>query len=164
MRWGGTFIPASGGRSAKGRQHVGTTAGSEGQVSGSRFGVKSGQVIQEFGYDDDVDQDLRADLEEAAGSELVDEYFDDVTDAAILWWREEDGDVHDLTDLMVDAQAGLEDGGLIWIFTPKSGRPGHVRPAEVEEAASTAGMHATSAVSAAANWSGIRLTARGRGK
>ncbi|CAM3477500.1 DUF3052 domain-containing protein [Occultella aeris] len=144
------------------------TAGSVASPSGdqptSRFGVGSGQVIQEFGYDDDVDEELRAELEKAAGQELVDEYYDDVTDAAILWWREDDGDVQDLTDVMVDAQEMLEDGGLIWVFTPKSGRDGHVRPADFEEAASTAGLHATSAISAAQHWSGIRLTARGRGK
>ncbi|MBK5249713.1 MAG: DUF3052 domain-containing protein [Actinomycetales bacterium] len=140
------------------------TASAEGRSVGSRFGVRTGQVIQEFGYDADVDEELRAALEETTGAELVDEYFDDVTDVAILWWREEDGDVHDLTDLMVDALTTLEDGGLIWVLTPKSGRPGHVLPAEVEEAASTAGMHATSAISAGENWSGIRLTARGRGK
>ncbi|WP_235857140.1 DUF3052 domain-containing protein [Occultella glacieicola] len=144
------------------------TAGSVGSPSGnqstSKFGVGSGQVIQEFGYDDDVDEDLRADLEQASGHELVDEYYDDVTDAAILWWREDDGDVQDLTDLMINAQEMLEGAGLIWVFTPKSGRDGHVPPGEIDEAASTAGLHATSAISAAVNWSGIRLTARGRGK
>ena len=139
---------------------MGEATGSE----GSRFGVNPGQVVQEFGYDDDVDDTLREGLEEAIGGELADEDYGDVTDAAIAWWREEDGDAQDLADLLVDAQAPLEDGGLIWVFTPKPGRPGHVRPAEVEEAASTAGLHATSAVSAAEDWAGIRLVARGRGR
>jgi hypothetical protein len=143
---------------------VAATAGAEGQNTGSRFGLKQGQVVQEFGYDIDVDEQLRAAIEETTGGELADEDFDDVTDAAILWWREDDGDVQDLTDLMVDALTTLEDGGLIWVLTPKSGRPGHVPPAEVEEAASTAGLHATSAISAGQHWSGIRLTARGRGR
>lgn len=130
----------------------------------SRFGVSPGQVVQEFGYDDDVDPGLRQELEDAIGSELADEDYGDVTDAAIAWWREDDGDAHDLADLLVDAQAPLDDGGLVWVFTPKPGRSGHVRPAEVEEAASTAGLHSTSAVSAAEDWSGIRLVARSRGR
>ncbi len=139
------------------------TASTEGQ-QGSRFGVKQGQVIQEFGYDEDVDEELRAELEQVTGQELADEDFDDVTDAAILWWREDDGDVHDLTDLMTDSMTTLEDGGLIWVFTPKPGRPGHVRPPEVDEAARTAGLHSTSTISAGENWSGFRLTTRGRGR
>lgn len=140
------------------------TARAEDQSIGSLLGMKAGQVVQEFGYDDDVDAELREALEAATGEALVDEDFDDVTDAAILWWRAEDGDAQDLADLMMDAHATLEEGGLIWVLTPKSGRPGHVLPAEVEEAASTAGLHATSAISAGVHWSGIRLTARGRGK
>jgi|SRR5690625_3185400 len=139
---------------------VGEATGS----GGSRFGVTPGQAVQEFGYDDDVDQNLREELEGVIGAELVDEDYDDITDAAIAWWREDDGDVQDLTDLLVDTQTTLEDGGLIWVFTPKSGREGHVRPSEVEEAATTAGLHTTSAISAGPDWSGTRLVARGRGR
>lgn len=126
------------------------------------LGFRSGQVVQEWGYDEDVDPRLRADVEAATGTELVDEDYGDVTDGAILWWREEDGDVSDLADTLVDAQANLDNGGLIWVLSPKSGRPGHVQPRDVEEAASTAGLHATTAVAAAPRWSGIRLAARPR--
>lgn len=139
---------------------MGQAAGSD----NSRFGVSAGQVVQEFGYDDDVDADLREELEADLGGEIVDEDYGDVTDGALVWWREDDGDVHDLTDLLLDAMTTLEDGGLIWVLVPKPGRAGHVRPAEVEEAAGTAGLHATSAISAATDWSGIRLVARGRGR
>lgn len=128
------------------------------------LGFRPGSIVQEWGFDDDVDGGLRRDIERATGSELVDEEYGDVTDGAILWWRAEDGDVSDLTDLLVDAQSSLDNGGLIWVLTPKAGRPGHVLPRDVEEAASTAGLHATSAVAAAPAWSGIRLAARPRSR
>jgi len=38
-----------------------------------KLGFKSGDLIQEFGYDDDVDFDLRDDIEDLTGSELFDE-------------------------------------------------------------------------------------------
>lgn len=130
----------------------------------SRFGVTPGQVVQEFGYDDDVDAAMRQELETVVGSELVDEDFDDVTDAAIVWWREDDGDASDLTDLVLDAMTTLEDGGLIWVLVPKPGRDGHIPPVEIEEAAATAGLHATSTISAAPDWTGLRLVTRSRGR
>jgi len=106
-------------------------------TAGGAFGFASGLIIQEFGYDDDVDETLR-------------------------WWRDEDGDVDDLTDLLVDAQANLDGAGLIWVLTPKARTTGAVPAAEVEEAAQTAGMHATSAASMGQHWSGIRVSSRGR--
>ncbi|MDR0945782.1 MAG: DUF3052 domain-containing protein, partial [Bifidobacteriaceae bacterium] len=117
--------------------------------------------IQELGYDDDVDQDLRDALEDLTGEALVDEDYGDVVDGIIIWWRDDDGDV---TDTLVDALATIEDGGLIWVFTPKPNRPGYVEPADVTEAASTAGMHATSSVSVGPDWAGMRLVQRGRAK
>lgn len=140
------------------------TAGPERRATKGSLGFDAGQVIQEFGFDDDVDRDLRDAIEAVTGTELVDEEFGDVTDGAIMWWRDDDGDVSDLTDALVDAQGSLDNGGLIWVLTPKSGRPGHVEPRDIEEAASTAGLHATSAVAAAPGWSGIRLAARARSR
>jgi hypothetical protein len=153
----------------EGKHEVSATAGpkrhaTKGPKLGFISGFSSGQVIQELGYDDDVDAGLREAIETATGSELVDEDFGDVTDGAIMWWRDDDGDVSDLTDALVDAQSSLDNGGLVWVLTPKSGRSGHVEPGDVEEAARTAGLHATSAVAAAPNWSGIRLAARARGR
>lgn len=143
---------------------MGATAGPGSRATGKdALGFAAGQVVQEFGYDDDVDGSLRSAIVAATGSELVDEDYGDVTDGAIMWWRQEDGDVLDLTDLLVDAISALDNGGLIWVLTPKSGRSGHVQPRDVEEAARTAGLHATSAVTAAPDWSGIRLAARARG-
>lgn len=127
----------------------------------ARLGFAAGQVVQEFGWGDDVDDDLRAAIEAVIGSELVDEDYDDVTDAVVLWWREDDGD---LADALVDVLTVLDDGGLIWIFTPKAGRPGHVRPSDVQEASTTAGLQATSTLSIAPDWSATRLAFRGRGR
>jgi len=127
----------------------------------SRLGFTSGQVIQEFGWSDDVDDVLRTAIEATTGTELVDEDYDDVTDGVVLWWREDDGD---LTDALVDVQTVLDDGGLIWVFTLKAGRSGHVNHSDIEEAATTAGLHATSTFAIAEDWSATKLGNRGRGR
>ena len=126
-----------------------------------RLGFASGQVIQEFGYDDDVDDALRAAVEGVTGNDLVDEDYDDVTDGAIIWFRDDDGD---LTDFLVDAMTVLEDNGPIWVLTPKSGRPGHVTHSDIEEAATTSGLHAMTTFPVASDWSATHLGTRGRGK
>lgn len=123
----------------------------------SRLGFASGHVVQEFGYGDDVDEGLRAGIEEITGTELVDEDYDDTCDGVILWWRADDGD---LTDALVDVPANLDNGGLIWLLTRKPGRSGHVQHSEIEEAATTAGLHAMTTVSIAADWSATKLAAR----
>lgn len=131
-------------------------------TAGRAFGFASGLIIQEFGYDDDVDQSLRQAAQAETGTELVDEDYEDVADSAIVWWRAEDGDVDDLTDVLVDAQANLDGDGLIWVLTPKARTAGAVPSSEVEEAARTAGMHATSAAAMGERWSGIRISSRRR--
>jgi hypothetical protein len=117
--------------------------------------------VQEIGYDDDVDFDLRDAIEDAIGGELADEDWDDVTDVALIWWREGDGD---LTDTIVDALSLLEDGGVVWVLTPKPGRSGYVEASEISEAASIAGLHVANSVSVGRDWAGARLAARGRSK
>jgi hypothetical protein len=127
----------------------------------TRLGLVSGQVVQEFGWAQDVDDSLRVSIESATGNDLVDEDYDDVTDAVVIWWREDDGD---LTDALVDSLTVLEDGGVVWVFTPKPGRPGHVTHSDIEEAATTAGLHATSTFVIADGWSATRLGTRARGR
>ena len=119
-----------------------------------RLGFEPGQVVQELGYDDDCDQELRDGIEGLTGTELVDEDYDDVADAVLLWFREEDGD---LTDSLVDAQEYLVDGGLVWLLTPKTGRDGHVEASDIADAARTAGLSQTSSVTVAKDWAGTRL-------
>ncbi|HYY11295.1 MAG TPA: DUF3052 domain-containing protein [Kineosporiaceae bacterium] len=125
-----------------------------GTALAARLGLRAGQAVQEFGYDDDVDEALRASIEALTGTEIADEDGQDVVDAALFWWREDDGD---LVDALVDALTNLAEGGVIWLLTPKSGRPGHVEPSEIEDAAPTAGLHATSTISACRDWTGTRL-------
>ncbi|WP_146842376.1 DUF3052 domain-containing protein [Cellulomonas composti] len=137
-----------------------STDDTAGQAIG-RLGFTSGQVIQEFGYDDDVDDALRAAVEATTGTSLVDEDYDDVTDGVIIWFREDDGD---LTDYLVDAMSALDDVGPIWVLTPKAGRDGHVSHSDIEEAATTSGLHAMGTYAIAPDWSATRLASRGRGK
>jgi hypothetical protein len=141
-----------------GRVFLSATAGhAEGQRSrAEKLGFQPGQVVQEIGYDDDSDDDLRRSIETIIGSELVGDDYDDVVDAVVLWWREDDGD---LVDALVDALTPLADGGTIWLLSPKAGREGHIEPSDVTEAAPTAGLSQTSSISAGPDWSGARLVA-----
>ncbi|MEV0583694.1 DUF3052 domain-containing protein [Nonomuraea sp. NPDC050310] len=125
-----------------------------------RLGLKPGQVVQEIGWDEDVDDELRESIENLTGNELLDEDTDDVVDVVLLWWRDGDGD---LFDVLSDAMRGLAEGGQIWLLTPKAGRDGHVEPSDIGEDAATAGLSQTSSISAAPDWSGTRLaTPKGR--
>ena len=118
-----------------------------------RFGIEPGMVVMEVGYDDDVDNDLRDALIERCG-DLVDEDTDEVVDVVLLWWRDGDGD---LADALLDTLGPLSDTGVIWLLTPKAGRPGHVEPSEINESAPTAGLAHTSTL-AGKDWTGTRLT------
>ncbi|MFB6815649.1 DUF3052 domain-containing protein [Streptomyces sp. NPDC056347] len=120
----------------------------------ARLGFEPGQVVQEIGYDDDVDQDLREAIEATIGQELADEDYDDVADVVLLWFRDEDGD---LTDALVDAIGLIEDGGTVWLMTPKTGRDGYVEPSDINEAAQTAGLAQTKSINAGKDWTGSRL-------
>lgn len=125
----------------------------------ARFGLSTGKVIQEFGYDDDVDEALRAAIVEATGEELVDEDYGDMTDGVLLWFRNGDDD---LADLLLDVQSLLDDGGTVLMLTPKAGKPGHVEPRDVEEGSSLAGLHATSSVVVGQGWTATHLAQKGR--
>ena len=118
-----------------------------------RLGIQKDQVVQELGWDEDTNDDIRADVEDACGGEILDEDTDDVIDVVLLWWREGDGD---LVDRLMDAIAPLADDGVIWVLTPKTGKPGHVLPADIAEAAPTAGLMQTSSANLG-DWIGSRL-------
>ena len=49
-----------------------------------RLGLQSGLTVQEMGYDDDVDQALRAGIESVIESELIDENYDDVVNVVVM--------------------------------------------------------------------------------
>lgn len=134
----------------------------ESQGGSVSLGLKQGQVIQEFGWDEDVDENVRTRMYEETGEELVDEDYADVCDAALVWWRDEDGDSDDLADLLVDAKANLDDGsGNIWLMVPGHKQPGAVPLNVIEEASTTAGLSATNAAALSKTWTGVRLAARG---
>ena len=128
----------------------------------SSLGFASGSVIQEFGYDDDVDEAVRAQIEEETGQELVDEDYRDIVDGAVAWWRDEDGDVDDLADLFLDMKANLEsDVSPCWVLVPGTRSPGYVTADVIKDAAETAGLMATTSVAVGAAWMGVKLTATG---
>jgi hypothetical protein len=118
-----------------------------------KLGIQRDQLVQELGWDEDSDDDIRADIEDVSGSELLDEDSDDVVDVVLLWWRDTDGD---LVDTLMDAITPLADDGVIWVLTPKTGKPGHVVPSEISESAPTAGLVQTSSVNLG-DWSASRL-------
>ena len=128
-------------------------AGDSGGNYAQRLGIEKDQIVQELGWDEDCDDDIRVDIEDACGAELLDEDVDDVVDVVLLWWRDGDGD---LVDRLMDAIAPLAEDGVIWVLTPKTGKPGHVLPAEIAESAPTAGLMQTSSANLG-KWSGSRL-------
>lgn len=120
----------------------------------ARLGFQSEQVVQEIGYDDDVDQEFRDAVESHIGNDLVDEEYDDVADAVLLWFRDEDGD---LTDALVDATELVEDGALILLLTPKTGQDGFVEPSDISEAAETAGLSLAKGLTVGKLWTSTKL-------
>lgn len=129
-------------------------AGTADAAPAAKLGLSAGQTVQELGLDDDCDAPLRLAIEAVVGSPLVDEYYEEVVDVVLLWYRDGDGD---LVDSLVDAIGPLADQGVVWLLTPKLGRDGHVESADIADAAPTAGLQATSTVSASRDWQGTRL-------
>lgn len=127
----------------------------------SKLGLRQGLTVQELGYDDDVDAAVREVIESSIGLAMVDEEYEDVVDVVVLWFRSDDGD---LFDSLTDAIGPLADHGVVWLFTPKQGRVGHVESEEIADAAPTAGLQATTTVSAARDWQGTRLVAPRAGR
>ncbi len=121
-------------------------------VSGT-MGLNQGMVVQELGWDNDVDDDVRVMVEEAIDGELVEDAMEAV-DVVLFWWRDEDGD---LVDGLVDALTDLTATGYIWLMTPKVGRDGYVDAADLAEAAVTAGLSLTNSVAVSADWAANRL-------
>ena len=128
-------------------------AGDSGRNYAQRLGIQTDQIVQELGWDTDADDDIRAEVEEICGSELLDEDADEVIDVVLLWWRDGDGD---LVDRLMDAITPLAEDGVIWVLTPKTGKPDHVPPADIAEAAPTAGLMQTSSANLG-DWSASRL-------
>jgi hypothetical protein len=136
-----------------------TSGGPEGtatQNAGERLGLKTGMVVQELGWDEDVDDALRVSIEDTIDADMVDGDYGNVVDCVLLWWREADGD---LVDALVDSLTDLVAGGEIWLLTPKVGRPGAVDPADIAEAAPVAGLATTTTAGVSKDWAATRLMA-----
>jgi len=118
-----------------------------------KLGLSKGLVVQALGWDDDTDDDLRADIEDIVDAEMLDEDAIEVIDVVVLWWRDDDGD---LTDALIEAIGPLADDGYLWVLSPKTGRNGHVEPSEVSEAAATTGLTQTSVINLG-DWTATRL-------
>lgn len=124
-------------------------------MSAAQLGFGPDTVIQELGWDEDVDEALRADIEKHTGNGLVDGEFGNVVDGVVLWWRDDDGD---LVDALVDTLQDLAEGGSVWLLTPKVGRDGHVANADIAEAAPVAGLATTSTLNASRDWAATKLS------
>ncbi|MFM8926752.1 MAG: DUF3052 domain-containing protein [Rhodoluna sp.] len=121
------------------------------------MGFEKGQVILEVGHGSDCDEDFRKQLIEITGEPLIENEANEVVEAVLIWFREDDGD---LADELVDALTFLSDSGPIWVLTPKVGRDGHVHPSDIQDAANTAGLSQTSTIAAAPNWSATKIVHR----
>lgn len=133
-----------------------SSTSSEGDGPASRLDISAGMVVQELGWDSDVDDGLRMSIEDVIDADLVDGDYGNVVDVVLLWWRADDGD---LVDGLVDALTDLVGGGAIWLLTPKVGRPGAVDPPDITEAAPVAGLSQTTSAIVSKDWSASRLMA-----
>ena len=122
-----------------------------------RMGFAQGEHILEIGYGADCDDALRADIKQIVATEFHENTTDEVVDAVILWFRDNDGD---LVDELMDAITYLSETGPIWVLTPKVGRDGHVEPSDIQDAAPLCGLSQTSTLAVAKDWTATRLVAR----
>ena len=121
------------------------------------MGFEKGQLVLEVGHGSDSDENVRKEIAAITGEPLIENDANEVVDAVLIWFREDDGD---LTDELVDALTFLTDTGPIWVLTPKAGRDGHVHPSDIQEAANTAGLSQTSTIAIAPNWTATKIVHR----
>lgn len=134
---------------------IGSSGGGDRTRAVSRLGLAPDAVVQIVGWDGDCDEELLAAVADHV-HEVVMSDAEDVVDGVLVWWRDEDGD---LADGLLDALSMLADEGMVWLFTPRPGRPGHMPGSDVKEAVQVAGLQVTSSISVGSNWQAARLTA-----
>ncbi len=117
------------------------------------LGLSEGQVVQELGWDEDVDEDLRSDMMDVIDADLLDEDALEAVDVVILWQRDDS----DVADGLVDALRDLSDSGYIWMLTPKIGREGYVDPVDIDEGTKTAGLILTSRANVSPDWQATKI-------
>ncbi len=118
-----------------------------------QLGFAKGMVVEELGWDEDSDEDVRQSIMEVIDSDLVDESTEAV-DAVILWLREGDGDV---MDLLIDSLTDLGPAGFLWVFTPKIGQSGYVSHSDLSEGVTAAGLTMTTTVKVCPQWSAHKV-------
>ncbi len=118
-----------------------------------QLGLKHGMVVQELGWDSDVDEALRTSVMDTIDADMVEEATDAV-DAVLLWWRADDGDV---VDGLIDALRDLSRDGVMWLLTPKHGRPGYLAQADLAEGALTAGLALTTTATVSKDWAANKI-------
>ena len=121
------------------------------------MGFAKGEIVLEVGYGPDCDDELRTQIKEIVETEFHEETTNEVVDAVLLWFREDDGD---LVDELMDALTYLTETGPIWVLTPKVGRDGHVHPSDIQDAANTTGLSQTSTIAVAPNWTATKIVHR----
>ena len=114
-----------------------TAGGHEGtatQTAGERLGLKTGMVVQELGWDEDVDDGLRAEIEDTIDADMVDGDYGNVVDAVLLWWRGDDGDL-----------VARQDADVVFAHFSGDMREHHVivRELDAEHGAGQNGHHST---------------------
>lgn len=119
----------------------------------TKLGFEPGMVVQELGWDSDVDENLRSAIIDGIDSDLIEDAVEAV-DVVVLWWRADDGD---LVDGLVDALTDLSSSGYIWLLTPKLGRPGFVDAADISEGAVTAGVALTTSANVSPDWQAHKI-------
>ena len=117
-----------------------------------QLGLSEGLVVQELGWDEDCDEELRNDIMDVIDADLVDEIYEAV-DVVLLWQRDD----CDVADSLVDALRDLDEDGYIWLMTPKIGRDGYVDPADVQEAAQVAGLQETIGADVSPDWTARKI-------
>ena len=140
------------------QQDMTTDAPGEGPLAGMvrKLGLREGQVVVEYGYDEDVEEAVRQAAAAVSGAPLEEDDYDGVVDVVLLWWRDGEGD---LADELMDALTTMEEGGCIVLLTPGAGREDRVPAADVQDACTTCSMTASGAVNLG-EWLGQRLVGR----
>ena len=118
-----------------------------------QLGLTEGMVVEELGWDDDADEDFRQAVMEVIDSDLLEE-SPDAVDAIILWLRQDDGDV---MELLIDSLTDLSSEGLLWVMTPRIGRPGHVSHSDLAEGVVAAGLSLTTTATVSKDWSAHKI-------
>lgn len=117
------------------------------------LGLAPGMVVEEVGWDEDVDATLRDDIMDIIDADMVEEALEGV-DAVVMWWRDDDGDV---ADGLVEAMTDLAPTGYIWLMTPKVGRAGFIEASDLAEGAVTAGLALTGSANVSAEWQATKV-------